>query len=280
MLFFPLSLCLSLPVSSAKRRKMADKILPQRVRLHIFTFVVLFLLCVCVCVCVFLSFVRRAEQSSSAFDVGGFLEGAEGQTIVYYFQMRRERIRVVIRRFSRFFRVSLCFLVGGILIWIQVVSGIWQRHTSRTERGRRNMRCYRWVWSGWSQFPSPLPVRTSTKRALEVWRLRASRLKSYPLTLPRRGDSGRHGWGATVQQWVRHGECLPHSSVSSAPWAGERQREVDREGMGGNNEGSLSERNMKEEKSRREGKGVNCNSVWAQFGKQQPLMLSRLSSVW
>jgi len=116
MLFFPLSLCLSLPVSSAKRRKMADKILPQRVRLHIFTFVVLFLLCVCVCVCVFLSFVRRAEQSSSAFDVGGFLEGAEGQTIVYYFQMRRERIRVVIRRFSRFFRVSLCFLVGGILI--------------------------------------------------------------------------------------------------------------------------------------------------------------------
>uniref|UniRef100_A0A672HUL6 SWI/SNF related, matrix associated, actin dependent regulator of chromatin, subfamily d, member 3b n=2 Tax=Percomorphaceae TaxID=1489872 RepID=A0A672HUL6_SALFA len=29
---FPLSLCLSLPLSSAKRRKMADKILPQRIR--------------------------------------------------------------------------------------------------------------------------------------------------------------------------------------------------------------------------------------------------------
>lgn len=31
---------------------MADKILPQRVRLHIFTFVALFL-CVCVCVIIF-----------------------------------------------------------------------------------------------------------------------------------------------------------------------------------------------------------------------------------
>lgn len=44
-----LSLCLSLPLCSAKRRKMADKILPQRVRLQIFTFVALFCLSVCVC---------------------------------------------------------------------------------------------------------------------------------------------------------------------------------------------------------------------------------------
>lgn len=88
---FPLSLCLSLPLSSAKRRKMADKILPQRVRLHIFTFVAVFFMCVCV--------VIFCVQSRKKRYVRGSWKGAEGQMIMCYFQMRRERMRGAIWRF-------------------------------------------------------------------------------------------------------------------------------------------------------------------------------------
>lgn len=71
---FPLSPCLSLPLSSAKRRKMADKILPQRVRLLIFYFIFLpLLLCLCLCVC-----VSGEKNPGRLFDVGGFLERRRG----------------------------------------------------------------------------------------------------------------------------------------------------------------------------------------------------------
>lgn len=53
---------------------MADKILPQRVRLLIFYFIFLpLLLCLCLCLC-----VSGEKNPGRLFDVGGFLERRRG----------------------------------------------------------------------------------------------------------------------------------------------------------------------------------------------------------
>lgn len=71
MLSFPsFSLSFSPSLSSAKRRKMADKILPQRVRLHIFTFVA-----VCFSLCVFFILCALHRKNPGRFfDVWGSWE--------------------------------------------------------------------------------------------------------------------------------------------------------------------------------------------------------------
>lgn len=97
---FPLSLCLSLPVSSAKRRKMADKILPQRVRLHAFTFccsvfffssVFFYLLC------------AKQEKKSGLFLIPKLLRMRWGPDDCFSSKIRREGMGEVIRRVFLFF---------------------------------------------------------------------------------------------------------------------------------------------------------------------------------
>lgn len=102
---FPLSLCLSLPVSSAKRRKMADKILPQRVRLHIFTFVVL--LCFSACLS-FLSPLCKTEEKTTKTHIAFWCHGILGKRrgldhYLLFPTMGRERTGGVMRSFLQGF---------------------------------------------------------------------------------------------------------------------------------------------------------------------------------
>ncbi len=63
-----------------------------------------------------LGFVRRAEKSWLVFDVRRYLEGAEGQMIMCYFQMRRERIRGSDQEFLGIFLWGFSLLFGWRLI--------------------------------------------------------------------------------------------------------------------------------------------------------------------